>query len=334
MTLLIHAILRFTTALITDLCFAIAPHLKVTPHQTLPSLRTVELYIPLRRLRMTSVAVPRFALPSQFPALGRLCFAISCGTMPSQPLFLTAFDRHAVAPPCITFPCRSAACGCPALPCPRNARLYPCNTTLSLIGYAAAILCKNLSSYTFASHHHTNPCQCYALPFTTVSCFPSAEQCCTSRRIADAGHGMLCIAVPSPRAVPSRSTYALSIQAMPWRSLLYRCHLHTVLIGFSIAFFCLTHLALVAQNHSLRRSANATSRLALICRRITGICLAIVRHCGAPLCPRNTFEAVLCRRKTVSCLAPAVPLLAIPCQGQDLSCCTIMSHDLLCHCCI
>ena len=213
MTLLIQAILCYTTALITDHCLAIVSHLRVTPHQTLPSLRTVELYIPLRRLRMTSVAVPRFALPVLFQDLICRCFAISCGTMPTQPLFLTVLDRHSVAPPCITFPCRSAACGCPALPCPRNARLYPCNTTLSLIGYVAAILCKTLSSYAFASHHHTNPCRCYALPFTTVSCFSSAEQCCTSRRIADAGH--VCYVLPFRRPVPCRLALPMPCQSKP-----------------------------------------------------------------------------------------------------------------------
>lgn len=97
MTLLIHAILRFTTALITDHCLAIVPHLRVTPHQTLPSLRTVELYIPLRRLRMTSVTFPDLlyrrgfllwvAYALQFhaePCLRNLCSSLHLIAMPLQ----------------------------------------------------------------------------------------------------------------------------------------------------------------------------------------------------------------------------------------------------------
>lgn len=164
---------------------------------------------------------PRFALPVQYTDLACLCFAIPCGTVPAQPLFLTVLDRHALAALRVKWPF-------PTLSCPSNARLYHCNTTLSLIGYAAAILCKNLSSYTFASHHHTNPCRCYVLPFTAVSCFSSAEQCCTSRRIAGAGHGMLCIAVPSPRAVPSHSANALPNNSTPWRFLVKRCFTNAI----------------------------------------------------------------------------------------------------------
>lgn len=130
---------------------------------------------------------------------------------------------------------------------PNRAKLCPCNTTLS---YAAAILCRTLSSYTFASHHHTNPCRCYTLPFTAVPCFSSAEQCCTSRRIAGAGHGMLCIAVPSPRAVPSRSAYALPSQAMPL---------------ISSAFFAITALliALPQQYHAEQNQRGVMLNLAM-----------------------------------------------------------------------
>lgn len=141
MALLIHAILRVATALITDHCFAIASHLRVTPHQTLPSLRTVELYIPLRRLCMTSVTVLRFALSSQFPTLGRLCFAISCGTMPTQPLFLTVLDRHALAALRVEW-------SFPALPCPRNARLYHYNakSCQAIPLQRDTVLCRRIAS--------------------------------------------------------------------------------------------------------------------------------------------------------------------------------------------
>ncbi len=221
---------------------------------------------------------PRFALPVRYPDLACLCFAIPCGTVPAQPLFLTVLDRHSIAPSCTLLPCRCClllgfthALSCHAIAMPNHAKQYPYNATLSLIGYAAAILCKNLSSYTFASHHHTNPCRCrswYAMYCRSVAPCRAVSLC-------------LCL------AKPSHATAVLSI------ILLYRCNLHTVLIGFSIAFFCF-----------------------------------------AVPCLRNTLRTVLCRCRSLCRFAPAAPLLAIPCQGQDLFCCPIMSHDLLCHCCI
>lgn len=149
---------------------------------------------------------PRFALPVQYTDLACLCFAIPCGTVPAQPLFLTVLDRHSIAPSCTLLPCRCCL----------------------LLGFTHAL-------------------SCHAIPRVYLSCYAGAKR-----------YAMYCRSVAPCRAVSLCPCIAIRLKhclcltnpshamAIPREIMLYRCHLHTAPIGFSIAFFCLTHLALVA----------------------------------------------------------------------------------------
>lgn len=109
---------------------------------------------------------PRFALPVRYPNLICLCFAIPCGTVPAQPLFLTVLDRHSIAPSCTLLPCRCClllgfthALSCHAIAMPNHAKPCPCDT-MNILDR----LCHRITIRTLAGAVRFHSQHCLAFP--------------------------------------------------------------------------------------------------------------------------------------------------------------------------
>lgn len=136
---------------------------------------------------------PRFALPVRYPNLICLCFAIPCGTVPAQPLFLTVLDRHALAALRVEW-------SFPALPCPRNARLYHYNAKS-----CQAIPSHRITIRTLAGAMRFHSQQCLAFPVLN-NAVPLVELPVPV---------MVCYVLPFRRPVPCRLALPMPCQAKP-----------------------------------------------------------------------------------------------------------------------